>query len=139
MGERTPVPVWLYVLIFVFTVWNPAGLAHHLASNVWTIASRSPVSLAFLGARFVVTSIGVAAGIALWLQRPAGVSLAKISLILFGIEAAIRLSGRIDLSAAPPGTRLPIAVFIVTHNAAWYWYLHRSRRVAAAYGLKSHF
>ena len=138
MVERAPVPVWLYVLIFIFIIWNPAGLAQHLASNVWTLSSRSPLSLAFLCARLIVTSIGVAAGIALWRQRPAAVSLAKTSLILFGVEAAVRLSTRVDLSSAPPGTRLPFAIFVIMHNAGWYFYLQISRRVAAAYDLKSH-
>ena len=138
MVERTPIPIWLYALILIFTLWNPASLAQHLASNVWTLSSRSTLSLAFLCARLIITSIGVAAGVALWLQRPGAVSLAKASLILFGVETAVRLSTRVDLSSAPPGTRMPLAVFVIVHNAAWYFYLHRSRRVAVAYGLESH-
>ncbi len=91
----------------------------------------------FLGLRIAITSVGVAAAMALWLRRPGAVWLAKLALMLFGIEAAIRLSTRVDLSAAPPGTRLPRAIAIIVHNAAWYMYLQFSGRVRAAYGLES--
>ena len=91
----------------------------------------------FLGARLAITSVGVAAGIALWLRRPGAVWLAKLALMLFGIEAVVRLSTRVGLSTAPPGTRLPLAIFIIVHNAAWYLYLQISRRVRATYGLES--
>jgi hypothetical protein len=91
----------------------------------------------FLAGRLIITSVGVSAGIALWVQRPGAVWLAKLSLMLFGIEAVVRLSSRVDLGSAPPGTRLALALFIVLHNAAWYLYLQISRRVHAAYGLES--
>ena len=74
---------------------------------------------------------------ALWLRRPGALWLAKLSLALFGLEAVVRLSSRVDLGSAPPGTRLPLAIFVVVHNAAWYLYLQISRRVRAAYGLES--
>jgi hypothetical protein len=133
----TGVGGWLVILILLLTLWNPASLALHAASSVWNLGSRSTLSLLFLGARLAITSGGVAAGIALWLRRPGAVWLAKLVLVLFGIEAVVRLSTRVDLSSAPPGTRLPAAVFIVLHNAGWYWYLQRSRRVRATYGLES--
>lgn len=133
----TGVGGWLVVLIFLLTVWNPASLALHAASSVWDLGSRSTLSLLFLGARLAITSVGVAAGIALWLRRPGAVWLARLALVLFGIEAVARLSTRVDLSSAPPGTRLPAALFIVLHNAGWYLYLQISRRVRATYGLES--
>jgi hypothetical protein len=134
---RLRVPGWILVLVFLLTVWNPANLALHAASSVWNLPSRSTLSLVFLGARLALAGVGVAAGIALWLRRPGAVWLAKLSLILFAVEAVVRLSLGIDVSATPPGTRLPLAVFIVLHNAAWYWYLQLSRRVRSAYGLES--
>jgi hypothetical protein len=130
-------PVGLLVLVFILAIWNPASLALHAASIVWDLASRPAISVAFLAVRLAITSIGVAAGRALWLRRPGAVSLAKLSLMLFGIEAVARLSSRIDLGSAPPGTRLPLAVFVVVHNAGWYLYLHLSHRVRAFYGLES--
>jgi hypothetical protein len=128
---------WLAVLILLLTVWNPASLALQAASSVWSLGSRSTFSLVLFGSRLAITSVGVGAGLALWRRRPGAVWLAKLALILFGIESVVRLSTRVDLSRTPPGMRLPTAIIIVLHNAGWYWYLETSRRVRATYGLES--
>ena len=128
---------WLYLLCLILTVWNPASLAFRLASSVANLSSQSTLTLLFLAARLVITSIGVAAGISLFMRRPWAVGLAKMALILFGAEAVVRLSTRVGLSEAPPGTRLLLAVVLVMHNAAWYAYLHKSRRVRALFDLES--
>lgn len=130
-------PLGVLVLVVILTIWNPASLALQAAAAVWDIGTRSTASIAFLAVRLALTSVGVAAGIALWLRRPGAVSLAKVSLMLFGIEAVVRLSTRVDPGSAPAGTRLPLAVFVILHNAGWYLYLHFSRRVRAVYGLES--
>ena len=91
----------------------------------------------FLAARVAITGIGIAAAIALWLRRPGGVWLAKLALVLFVVEGVARLSTRVDLSSAPPGTRLPLAIVLIVHNTAWYLYLQFSRRVRATYDLES--
>ena len=122
-------PVGILLLIFILTIWNPANLALQAASTVSNIGSRSTLSIVFLAARLLITSVGVAAGIALWLRRPGAVWLAKLALVLFAIEAVVRLSTRVDLGSAPPGTRLPLAIFVILHNAAWFAYLRLSRRV----------
>jgi hypothetical protein len=118
-------------------VWNPASLSLQLAASVTNLSAQTTLSLLFLAARLVITSVGVAAGRALWLRRPRAVLLAKTALMLFGIEAVVRLSTRVGLSEAPPGTRFPLALFLILHNAAWYLYLQRSRRVSATYGPNS--
>ena len=128
---------WLFLLCLILTVWNPASLALRLASSVVNLPSTSALTLLFLAARLVITSIGVAAGISLVMRRPWAVQLAKMALILFGAEAVVRLSTRVGLSEAPPGTRLPLAIVLVLHNAAWYAYLHKSRRVQALFDLES--
>ena len=130
-------PVGILFLIFILTIWNPANLALHAASTLSNIETRSTVSIVFLGVRLLITSVGVAAGLALSLRRPGGVWLAKLALALFAIEAVARLSTRVDLGSAPPGTRLPLAIFVIAHNAAWFAYLRLSRRVEAVYGLES--
>ena len=130
-------PVGILFLIFILTIWNPANLALHAASTLSNIETRSTVSIVFLAVRLLITSVGVAAGIALSLRRPGGVWLAKLALALFAIEAVARLSTRVDLGSAPPGTRLPLAIFVIAHNAAWFAYLRLSRRVEAIYGLES--
>ena len=135
--DRPRIPLWILPLIFILTVWNPATLALRAASMVSNIESRSTLSIVFLAARLIITSVGVAAGMALWLRRPGAVWLAKLALMLFAIEAVVRLASRVDLGSAPPGTRLPLAMFVILHNGAWYLYLQISGRVRAAYGLES--
>ena len=136
--RHTRIPLWILPLIFILTIWNPATLALHAASIVWSIGTRPTLSLAFLGARLLITGVGVAAGIALWLRRAGAVWLAKAALTLFAVEAVVRLSSRADPGSAPPGTRLPLALVVILHNGGWYAYLQISRRVRDAYGLESH-
>ena len=130
-------PVGILFLIFILTIWNPANLALQAASTLSNIETRPTVSIVFLAVRLLITSVGVAAGIALSLRRPGGIWLTKLALALFAVEAVTRLSMRIDLGSAPPGTRLPLAIFVIAHNAAWFAYLRLSRRVEAVYGLES--
>ena len=130
-------PFLILILVFILTIWNPASLALHASSVVSAFSTRSTLALAFLAVRIVTTSLGVAAGIALWVRRPGAIWLTKLALVLFAIQTAVRFSTGIDVGAAAPGTRLPLAILIVSHNAAWFVYLHLSRRVRAAYGLES--
>jgi hypothetical protein len=132
-----PVRGWLLLLCILLTVWNPATMAVVAASRVGGGVPASTMVLALLGVRLIVTSIGVAAGMALWHKRPGAVLLAKASLVLSAIEVIGRLSTRSGLSEAPPGTRLPLALTLIVFNAAWYLYLEKSRRVRATYDLKS--
>jgi hypothetical protein len=128
---------WLLLLCLILTVWNPGSLALRLASKVATLSTQSMLELLFLAARLIITSIGVAAGLSLLLRRPWAVRLTKVVLVLFCVEGVVRLSSRVGLSEAPPGTRLPLAIALVAHNAVWYAYLQKSRRVRARFDLES--
>jgi hypothetical protein len=128
---------WLLLLCFVLAVFNPGTLAVVAASRVGSGVAPSTLVLTLLGVRLVVTSVGVAAGLALWHKRTGAVQLAKASLVLSAIEAIGRLSTRVGFSETPPGLRLPVALAVILFNAAWYLYLDKSRRVRATYGLES--
>jgi hypothetical protein len=132
-----PVRGWLLVLCVLLTIWNPATLAVVAASRIGSPTPPPITGLMLLSIRLVVTSIGVAAGMALWHKRAGAVRLAKASLVLSAMEIVGRLSTREGLSEAPPGTRLPLAIALIVFNAVWYLYLEKSRRVRATYGLES--
>ena len=132
-----PVRGWLLLLCVVLAVVNPAALAVVAAARVGGSVPPSTLVLTLLGVRLVVTSVGVAGGMALWHKRPGAVPLAKASLVLSACETVGRLSTRVGLSETPPGLRLPVAVAVIVFNAAWYFYLERSRRVRATYRLES--
>jgi len=128
---------WLLLLCIVLVVINPATLAVVAASRIGGSVAPSPLMLALLGIRLMVTSVGVAAGRALWNKRAGAVRLAKGSLVLSALESVGRLSTRAGLSETPPGLRLPTALAVIAFNAAWYLYLEKSRRVRSTYGLES--
>jgi hypothetical protein len=128
---------WLYLLCIILTVWNPASLALRLASTVANLSSVTTVTLLFLAARLVITGVGVAAGISLFMRRPWALRLTKVALMLFSIEAVARLPTRVGLSEAPPGTRLPLTIALIVHNAAWFMYVQKSRRVRTLVDLES--
>ena len=127
---------WLLLLCAILTVWNPLALALRLSAVASNLTSMSAPALVSLAVRFVLTSIGVSAGISLFMRRPSAVSLTKVTLVLFCVEAIARLSTRVGLSEAPPGTRLPLAMLLIAHNAAWYAYLQKSRRVRELFDLE---
>jgi hypothetical protein len=128
---------WLLLLCFILTVWNPATLALRLSAAAANLASETSLSIVSLAARLIMTSMGMAAGLALIRRRSSAVPFTKVVLVLFALEGAVRLSTRIDLSDNPPGTRLPMALLLIVHNAAWFFYLQKSRRVRTVYGLES--
>ena len=132
-----PVRGWLLLLCVVLVTVNPASLAVVAASRVGGSVPPSTLELTLLAVRLVVTSVGVAGGMALWHKRDGAVPLAKASLVLSAIEAIGRLSTRVGLAEAPPGTRLPLALAVIVFNAGWYLYLEKSRRVRATYRLES--
>ena len=137
IGSGLQIRGWLLLLCILLTIWNPATLAVLAAARVGNAGTITAFALIVLGIRLMVTSVGVAAGMALWRRRAGAVRLAKASLVLSAIEAVARLSTRVGLSEAPPGTRLPLALALIIYDAAWYLYLEKSRRVRATYGLES--
>ena len=136
-GSSGGIGGWLLVLCLLLTIINPAVLALAAATLVGGAVAPSALAVTFLSIRLLVASVGVAAGRALWHKRPGAVILAKTALMLFAVEAIARLSTRVSLSEAPPGTRLPYAIAIIVFNGGWFLYLEKSRRVHATYDLKS--
>ena len=116
----------LLLLAALLCVWEPLNLAFAASSDVAELATDSAGRTAFLVFRVLVAGVGVAAGLALWNDRPHGVPLAKAALILAAVAALIRFTW--FPGNTPPGLRLPYALLFLGYNAAWFAYLLTQRR-----------
>ena len=100
--ERVNVGGWLLVLCLMLLVWQPIDLALVASRLIDQIAFRG-VSLALaLAARVLVTSLGIAAGLALAGRRPGALALAKTALIASAATDVAMYS-----TSYLPGNRMP--------------------------------
>lgn len=118
---------WLVVFCGLVLIWEPVSLALLASSKIAVIADR-PSALAILAARLVSSGLGIAAGLALWHQRPAGLPLAKAYLILSSLVVLIVLTTPYFPTNLVPGSAPPLAIAILVQNAAWFAYLTRASR-----------
>jgi hypothetical protein len=120
---------WLLALCLLLLVWGPvrSGL---IASNALEALSVRGSSLAAaLVALVLVTSVGVAAGIALLTKRGPAVAMAKAALILSAaFDLVIYMTSYFPSNRMPGDAPFYVAVSLSYHGA-WLAYLFRSRRV----------
>jgi hypothetical protein len=117
---------WLLILCLLLCVWEPLNLALSASSSLAAVTTDRLGRVMFLILQVLVGGVGVAAGISIWSRQMHGLVLAKIALGLSAATAFIRFvwfPGNV-----PPGLRLPLGVFFVAYNAAWYAYLVFSRK-----------
>ena len=114
----------LLLLCVLLCVWEPVNLALAASGDLGELATDSIGRTAFLVCRLLVAASGIAAGIALWYQRPHAVALAKAALTLSAVSAVIRFGW--FPGNTPPGLRLPTALVFIGYNAAWFPYLFTS-------------
>jgi hypothetical protein len=123
----TPRPTgWLLVLCVLLCVWEPATLALSASADIGAMVTGGTGHPLFLIARLLVASFGIAAGRAIWDQRPRAVTMAKVAVALSAGIAIVtfrRFPGNV-----PPGMRLPLAVLVVSYNGAWFAYLSISQQ-----------
>jgi hypothetical protein len=118
---------WLLLLALLLTVWEPLNLGL-VASAVLPRITDRPAALLVLGARLLATAVGLAAGVALFRRRPHAIRLTTIALVLSSATALLMLA-RWFPANRPPGTRVPLILLTLVYNAAWLWYLRRSKQV----------
>jgi len=111
----------LLLLAVLLCAWEPLSLAFAASSDVAELVTDSAVRTAFLVFRLIVAAVGVAAGLALWNDRPHGLSLAKAALVLAALAALVRFVW--FPGNTPPDLRLPYAAVLLGYNAAWFAYL----------------
>jgi hypothetical protein len=135
-AQREPVGArgLLGLLCRVLVLWQPLALGVMASGALNSLSVRGvPLALVIVG-RLAVAAFGMAAGLALWRQRPGAVGLAKASLILSAATDTFVYATPYFPNNRPPGD----SEIILTVSLAWYgvWllYLFRSKRVANTFG-----
>ena len=92
------------------------------------IMTRGAALTFVLGFRLLIVGVGIAAGLALWNQRPGALALARVAVALSIMGLIVTSITRSIPDNRPPGTALPITVALIAYNAAWFMYLTRAAR-----------
>src|SRR5262245_48029674 len=124
---------WLLVLCLLLLVWRPVRSALVASNALSAFSVRGPSLVVALVALVLVTSFGVAAGIALLTTRGPAVAMAKAALVLSAaLDFVIYTTSYFPSNRMPGDAALYVAASPAYH-AAWLTYLFRSRRVRNVY------
>jgi hypothetical protein len=131
--QRRGIGGWLLVLCFLLLVWGPVRGALVAANALAALSVRGPSLAVALVALTLVTSFGVAAGIALLSRHGPAVTMAVAALLLSaGMDLVIYLSSYFPSNRMPGDAPLYVAASLAYHGT-WLGYLFRSKRVKATY------
>lgn len=126
---RPTVGGWLGLLCRILVLWQPLSLAVIGSSALNSLSVRGvPLALVLVG-RVVVAAFGVGAGIALLQRRPAGLTMAKASLILSAASDVFVYRTPYFPNNRPPGDTTLILAASLAWYGVWLAYLFRSKRV----------
>jgi hypothetical protein len=124
---------WLLVLCLLLLVWGPVRSALIAANALEALSVRGLSLAAALVALVLVTSFGVAAGIALLTKRGPAVAMGKAALIFSAaVDLVIYTTSYFPSNRMPGDTPFYVAASLGYHGA-WLGYLFRSRRVRNTY------
>ena len=110
---------WLGLLCRVLVLWQPLSLGVIASSALNSLSIRGlPLALVII-ARLVVAAFGVAAGLALWRQRPGAVGLARASLLLSaGTDVFVYATPYFPNNRPPGDSALILAASLVVRHLA---------------------
>ena len=115
------------VLAFLLVAWAPLSLALTASALLDSLAARGWPAIALLIVRLSVTGLGVAAGRALWNNRPGAMTLARWATGLSLGTVLITVTTSIWPAPLPPGVREPAAIATVAWHALWFLWTLRQR------------
>ena len=125
---------WLLLFCLLQVVWGPVRSAIVASNALPALTVRGPSLAVALVALTLVTSFGVAAGIAMLSKRGPAVAMAKAALILAAaIDLVVYTTSYFPSNRMPGDAPLYVAASL-TYHGAWLAYLFRSRRVENTYG-----
>jgi len=124
---------WLLVLCGLLLVWGPLSSALIASNALSALALRGRSLAVVLIARTLITSFGVAAGLALLIRRGPAVTMAKAALILSAVtDVVVYTTPYFPNNRMPGDTPFYVAASLAYHGA-WLAYLMRSERVRNTY------
>jgi hypothetical protein len=114
------------LLAFLLVVWAPLNLAITASALLDSLTDRGWPAIALLIVRLAVTGFGVAAGRALWNNRPGAMTLARWATGLSLGAVLVTVTTSIWPTPLPPGVREPGAIATVSWHALWFlWTLRQ--------------
>ena len=120
---------WLLILCLLLLVWQPISVGLAASRSLGVLSASGFPAILILLARLLVTSVGVAAGLALLGRRPGAVALAKVSLLLSAATDLFVYTTPYFPNNRAPGETPLYVLGSLTYYTAWLIYLHRSKRV----------
>jgi hypothetical protein len=120
---------WLLLLCLLLTVWGPVQLAYTIPMAFAALPVRGPVLGVLIAVRIALTAFGVAAGMALYARKPAGVAMARASIVGTAAMDLFRYHSTYYPSNRMPGDEWIDTAISLIYAALWLMYLARSRRV----------
>ena len=120
---------WLLVFCLFLLAWQPVSLALRAASVLDALPLRGLPLALLVAARVLVTSFGIAAGIAIVRRAAGALAMARTSLALSAATDVIAYATPYWPNNGPPDEASLVIVLALIHYTAWMTYLLRSRRV----------
>jgi hypothetical protein len=111
------------VLVVLLVAWEPVTLSVYASGVVDRVIERGALATLVLLARVVVAAVGIAAGLALWNDRPRSVAFARLAVILSAAATLLAAVTRALPTGAPPGVAGPLLALTLAWDAAWIAYL----------------
>jgi hypothetical protein len=121
------------LLAFLLVVWAPLNLALTASAFLDRLTDRGWPAIALLIACLAITGVGVAAGRALWNDRPGAITLARWATGLSLGAVLITVTTSIWPAPLPPGVREPVAIATVSWHALWFLWTLRQRDATASH------
>jgi hypothetical protein len=124
---------WLLVLCALLLVWQPLSLGLTIAGLVDRLQVRGPGLAMILLARLLAAGLGIAAGLSLLQMKPAGVTLARVSLVFSALVDVLVFATPYSPDNRPPGDATMVLAASLIYYMLWFLYLARSKRVKATF------
>jgi hypothetical protein len=120
---------WLLVLACVLMLWQPLSFTGIASTTLPSIGMRGWLAVIELIWAGAVAAISAAAALSLWMERPHGVPLAKLALVLSTLRGIQSLYWTALPSNAPPGTQGLYTAAMVVFSLGWLAYLSNAERL----------